>query len=230
METPTIIIERHECVPFSDLDADVQEKVIEQHGDWNVDCNEWWDYIYDHFAERCKDKYGITVDLSNTHFSGFSSQGDGAAFAGSVTDIDKFLATCGATVYVNNQPFCHTKQAERLIRYMFNETGLCLTACRSGHFSVVQSCDINRDGVNPHEYRDGQEHLYNSAELVLDTLEACWSDVCTDLAHELYRSLEQEYNYLTGIDALSETFDANECVFDIETGEMFHIQDAQKAA
>lgn len=223
MEAITII-QRHECLPFSELSEDVQEKVMEQHRDWNADYG-WWDSVYDWFEEHCR-SCGIEVDTM--HFSGFWSQGDGAAFNGKVTDIDKFLDTFGVNLHIRGLPFHFTAQAKRLIRYMVNDCGLRLEACTSGRSDVIQSTNFDRYNINPHEDHARQEHLYNAAELVLDTLKACWSNICTDLASELYQSLEQEYDYLTGIEALSATFDANECLFDSETGELFYKE--RKAA
>lgn len=212
METITIT-ERHECLPFSELAYDVQEKVMEQHGDWNIDHN-WWEYVYDDFENQCKERYGIEVDLKNTCFRGFWSQGDGAAFTGELIDIDHFL----------DRTRCPT-EFRRILRFMVNEMRLRPSAEPTGFFYTSQRVDFDRHGVNPHEDEVNQQDHYEHAEKALNWLENAWEDVCNDLANELYDALEKEYEYMTSREALAETFDANDYIFDTDTGEMFNREE-----
>lgn len=212
METITIT-ERHECLPFSELDYDVQEKVMEQHGDWNVS-HEWWEYVYDYFENQCKEHYGIEVDLKNTCFRDFYSQDVGAAFTGELTDIDCFLDR-------TNCPIAFL----RVLRFMFNEMRLRMSTKPKDFYSTSQRVDFDRHGVNPHEDEVNQQDHYEHAEKALNWLENAWEEVCIDLASELYSDLEKEYEYMTSRVVLAETFDSYGYIFDTETGEMFNREE-----
>lgn len=56
--------------------------------------DDWWDGVYDQCVEE-NAALGITVDKDSIRFSGFASQGDGAMFAGTVDDWEKFLIAVG---------------------------------------------------------------------------------------------------------------------------------------
>lgn len=205
----------HECLPFSQLPEATQEIVIAEHGDWDMD-QDWWEYVYDRFAKDYANSYGIDVDVEKTCFSGFYSQGDGAAFTGELTDIDKFLAMF---VDVSNSH-------KRVLRHMFNECDLRPTASPStcSHYPN-QTADFDRYHVNPHEDNPSQQDHYKRVEEALDWLEEQWEETCKDLASQLYSALEREYVYLTSLECLSDTFDVNDCLFDIETGELFYREE-----
>lgn len=218
MSNLIIITEAHECLPFHELEEGVQQRVIEKYNDWFT-AHDWWDCTYEWFIETCRETYGVEVHSRGITFRGFWSQGDGAAFTGKVTDIDKFLsrAPCSARACKDTSIY------HRVIRHMFNECGLSLSTTPTGFYQTSQASAVERYNVNPHEYQGTRQMKhYEHAENALDWLEHAWEDICIDLASTLYQHLEQEYEDLTSVEALAENFNTNECVFEIKTGKMYH--------
>lgn len=74
-----------------DLPPDVQEKVIDEHRDWNVEAGyDWWENVYEDWTRRLEELGFNDVEIS---FSGFSSQGDGASFTAKSIDVLQYLKT-----------------------------------------------------------------------------------------------------------------------------------------
>ncbi len=221
---PIVIETNHYCLPFMELDEATREQVMMKYGDWNVD-HEWWDCIYDWFAETMHD-HGVEVDLKKTNFSGFCHQGAGAAWTGYVTDLHRFI-----------EKHCDEK-FKRVLLFMSDNGFLATKAEPSGFSGMNQRASIAAE--NPHEqfvterymraptYKyeavSGQVVAYNHADAAIDHFEYVWEQFCIDQADELYVMLEREYDWLTGIEALTESFDSNDVVFEINTGEMFHLK------
>lgn len=218
--------EEHRYLPFDELPETTKERVLERYGDWNVD-HEWWDYVYDWFAETMKAE-GVEVDTDKTWFRGFWSQGDGAAWSGYLED--------GAKWTRENMD----EEYHRVLTYMADNGYLEASTAADGNFSYYQSCSVDAD--NPHEehcyyrreqtgpglydYRYApvgkQAKAYEAVEEAVEAFEEAWEEYCRDKAEVLYRMLEQEYEHLTSYEMLADTFNANDALFDTETGELFY--------
>lgn len=214
---PIVITHAHFCLSFDALSSEDKATVLEKYQDWNIDYD-WWDSVYKWFEEYALAEYGVKVDPERISFRGFYSQGDGASFTGHVVDIEKVIASGKPT-----RRYHRPEQFNRVIRYMFNECGLSLTTHSTGFYDTSQATEIERYKVNPHEtYYPGQQDAYVFAEDALEWLESQWVDICNELAYSLYSNLEQAYDYLTSDEALAESFEANECLFEIGTGKMVY--------
>lgn len=203
-----IIAKTHTCLPFSELDEKTKTKVMEEYYDYNTSFD-WWDSAYEDFAEKMREK-GIEVDLKHTYFSLGYSQSDYAAITAEVTDIDKFINALGG----------FDKKETRLIKFAFHEGYISSLGCSAQRAST----SVNVEWDNPHEYNQGDtSEAYRFAEKTLESFSESADCFFREAAQELYYDLRTEYEYLTSEECLSESFDANECVFEIGTGKMFHM-------
>lgn len=203
-----IITHTHTCLPFAELDEKTKGKVLENYRDYNTDGFDWWDCAYEDFADGMLEK-GVEVDLEHTYFSLGYSQSDYAAITAQVVDIDKFLAELGG----------FDKKATRLIKFAMDNGYLPGIGCSAGRSST----DVSIDWDNPHEYNQGDNSAaYAYAEKVLTDFAESAESYFKDLSRELYKTLCEDYENLTSEEVLADSFDANDCVFEIGTGKMFH--------
>ena len=222
-----VITRQHSCARFVDLDTSTKEKVLEKYRDYNTDGFDWWDCVYWDFEERMK-AHGVTVDLKKTFFRLSYSQGDYASFAAQVTDLDAFLKELGG----------FDKKAIRLIKYAFNEGYLQAICTGSSGRSGYQHTSLS--WTNPHDDfcgyftervpERGQIDAWAFAQKTLEDFEQACTEFFEDEAHSLYKALEREYEYLTSEDALADSFEANGCLFEINTGRLFYMSEIASAS
>jgi hypothetical protein len=194
---------------IDELPEDSVNAAIKEYAEINVR-HDWWEFTYDFFVDICK-AIGVTVKPTRIWFRGFYSQGDGSAFEGSL-DVKRTIATVAGKAWQEEYPtiqlefpICplHTRIigliAKGWIEPTFEiksdnrGTSICTT------FSYV---DYGYDG-HPHPRIEAQ------MELLEHWLEA----ITRSLNRLLYRSLQDEYEYLTCRDAIGETIRINEYLF-----------------
>ena len=162
---------------------------------------DWWDCTYENFIEDCG-KLGVRVD--SITFSGFYSQGDGAAFAGRVYVYE----------WMENKGYDVTHPAAYL-------------ACRDDGSYV--SLTTGR-GNNMRASYTGESYTVASGifagldddtwcSLVIEQVESLNVEeevlsFCEDLAQELYTNLRDEYEHLTSEAMFIEHCEANEITFE----------------
>ena len=191
------------------LSAERRDALLEKHRDANVEHVEWYDSAYGMFVEDCAEK-GIEVDTHtirtvggkqahrrSIYFSGFWSQGDGACFDGRVNDWTKFFEAM--------------KRPDLITLYQKTDEGLTLTWSHEGRYyhenCVSFSGELCLD--NPHD--DDEDPLLHAAwdiayeeGYVFDKLEETFAEFVRDLMRDLYKSLEEEHDYLTSDEAIAE--------------------------
>jgi hypothetical protein len=185
-----IAIRETKVYKFNELPKDAQQKAIEKFRETNLDY-EWYDYVYDDFKTLCA-LMGITVD--KIYFSGFWSQGDGACFEGS------YNYKADAIQAVKD----HAPQDKELhsivstLQGIQKETAnsLFLTVKHLGHYYHYNCTDFNVDRNDAVDLTDAQE------KGIIEAFK--------DLMKWLYRTLNQEYDYLQSDEAIKETFDCND--------------------
>ena len=185
----------------------VSERTIDKHRHINVECMDWWDYVYETFRENMKE-HGI--DVEKMYFSGFWSQGDGACFEGRVEDWDLFLKKLG---YTNHA----------LIQHAVNNWSFKVD--HSGHYYHENCTNFSGDLSMPDGY-DNDEFIRMFSPYEGEFKSQAWLSVLTDGVHEdfeslfkdtfkdhmrtLYRKLQSEYDHLTSDEAVVETIIAND--------------------
>ena len=189
------------------LDAAQFEKEYQSWYAYALDYN-WWDYTYDLFKETCETK---GVDVEDITFSGFWSQGDGAAFAGRVS-IPAFMQQHGLDVrypalYI---AVCNDCSYVR-VRFSRNNNMECADYGMYGN-------QTDPEGVFGGLDRDAWVELVDEQERDAD-LEREIMDFCSGLANDLYETLETEHDYLTSQEQFIESCENNDITFEIEEEE-----------
>jgi hypothetical protein len=174
---------------------EVYKRVIEKHADINVD-HAWYDCIEYDYTEQLE-KIGF-YDLK-IQFSGFYSQGDGASFSG------KWYKNSVDLSKVDIEEL-YSDKIKQLYYTLLDLTNSCadgfFNIYRSGHYYHENTMYIESEFID----EDNEQIPYDEGMILRE---------CRNIAVELYRSLEEDYNYLTSEPAILETLQMNEYYFDL---------------
>lgn len=178
---------------FSELSEQAKQKAIEKRRYWNVSHN-WWEHVYDWFKEEHPQYKDCKIS-----FSGFSGQADGASFTFR-------LDSAYFEKWVESLDIPEWKKAV-LVHYMPEFTGERNMSQYSHKYTVsicLSSEDHNRENI------DALKHYHEFLELLRTEYYAH--------CDELYRALEDEYDYLTSDECIIEGM--ADCEF-YENGDTF---------
>lgn len=192
---------------FDALPKSVRVKVLEEHRDTNTHYD-WWDYVYDQFKE---DMDNVGIDVEQVYFSGFWSQGDGACFEGRVCDWGKFLVSVG---------YDHSILVEHA------ETYWTLSVKHSGHYNHEHCTSFTSvlelptgpddDDFASDYFNVDSDPVKSAVQLAVlsqyseDSFEREFTEALRSHMRDLYRRLEQEYDYLTSDEAILDSLEAND--------------------
>lgn len=178
---------------------ELKEKVLQKHHDINVAFDEWHVGVYEDWIEELKN-YGF--EDVKIYFSGFCSQGDGACFISK--DVNLSLL------------------AEKL-NFSTREINIIRALQEQGYIYS----EFNHKGHYYHEYStyfaiyDGYTRAtWNHILKIVARLEIAIKDLIIELSKDIYRDLNEEYDYLTSEDSILETLEINNYEFD-ENGNIF---------
>lgn len=201
---------------MSEIDPKRKEALLDRYRYTNVDYDQWWDGVYGQFRDDMAE-VGIRVD--EMQFSGFCSQGDGASFTGYVVHEDVFLMK--HPDLKGDRPMMRKLMDEfdgslnisiSRISYQYAHENTVTADVDHDHFwDVVDGTDPLRMAV----LEQWDEEL--DAELV--DLQPLVREVIRDHCRDLYRRLEEEYDYLTSDEVVWDTIEANEWHLDEEDEE-----------
>jgi hypothetical protein len=200
-----------------------KQDLIDKHREINVDGDWWYESVYEWFEEECKargvyvattrryipQRYGglestRTVMKLDISWSGFWSQGDGAAFAGGIDCVGKALAPFG-----DDYPILQ-KYIEEVGGYFSFDWGI-------GRGNNIQFNNVNYERMS--SYLDDHplaEIWDDELEKEMDKAECVFRDLADDLCSLLYQSLRDEYDALTTDEAVWEAILANNLDEEIE--------------
>lgn len=173
--------------------------------------HDWYAAVYEDF-QRIADILGIRLKTRVSRlvggrtredpciwFSGFWSQGDGAAWEGSYSY--RKSASADLRAYAPQDQTLHriaeTLQAAQ--RRNFYQLRAEVSHRGTYYHAFTMTVSVTRD-------RSGAAAVIGDAEVVV-------TEALRDLANWLYRQLEQEYEYLTSDEAVDETLVANGYTF-----------------
>ena len=163
---------------------------------------DWWDCIEADFIESCG-KLGVRVD--SITFSGFYSQGDGAAFTGRMY-VYEWMEQKGHHI-THPAAYLGCKDDGSYVRL---ETG------RSNNMRANIEEYANQtapSGVFAGLEQEAWEELVDEQISELSIEDEVLS-FCNDLAQELYTDLRDEYEHLTSEEMFIEHCEANEVTFE----------------
>lgn len=192
----------------------ISDRLLDQHREWNVQDSDWYEHVYTQFIERMAG-LGIITNADQMQFSGFWSQGDGASFTGYM-DTKQF---------VDKHPELFAEYPG--VKYLAEaDCGLAFRVSRiSHHYSHARTCQFQSDDCSVYQQYDEDDlrHAVFETHCELFANEQATFDKEADAliegyADELYKDLEQEYEYLTSDEQVRASLEANE-IFDDEEDE-----------
>ena len=180
---------------WKNTDKEIYEKILNKHRDINTDYDGWFDGVFDTFVDDMK-KIGFYIEDDEISFSGFWSQGDGASFTGYIEVLEYLKSTKQLTKY---------SALVRAIRDGKIEDSVSISRTNSNY------CHENTTYVDDIEY---YEDLTPLQEEQLSELEEELEEVRLEKSSELYKKLNDDYDYLSSDEVVAETLQCNEYEFD----------------
>ncbi|PAW95399.1 hypothetical protein CKK33_18595 [Mucilaginibacter sp. MD40] len=209
---------------FNELEKTAKEKALTTYRDLNVNFD-WWDDEFEDFIELCS-YLGIAVIKDSIKFSGFYSQGDGSGFSATV-DLPKLLIAVANQSWKDYAPmqefqFSVPPIDRKVIALVADGT---LPAepqiiSRSRQFGIVTDLGISE------VIKNGKTHDNIFEEL--DKLEEWLRSVAEILNRHLYKSLENQYEFLTSDTAIKESILTNEYLFTADGRSANHLIELNK--
>ena len=205
-----------------------KQALIEKYRHINVDFGDWHEDIIANFKDKMA---AIGFEVTNTRFSGFWSQGDGASFEGTICDPLKFFEHTG---FDSGYP-----QLYRIIKAGGFFTLSIHSTGRYVHSNTMLTSDFEFDDWRTLTYPTDTDRVREAVVEKLQQLlykefressriEDEFLEYMRDKADELYRELGAEYDFLTNDDEVWEAIIANELDEDEdeneETEEIIHIE------
>lgn len=203
---------------FSELDDGAKQNALEDYVLNGIDYD-WWDCIEERLKESMEE---LGIHVEKMYFSGFSSQGDGACFEGQVDDWAKFLWRTGLW---KQYPRCFANAEELGFltwkcrgRYT-HENSLEFDDCSM--LTAIHPCIDRINYAETDEEAEVAQIVFNSFtdlefSYELEDLREEVIEFVREKSRETYRSLRDDYDYLTSLEAFAEACDANEWEFDSE--------------
>ncbi len=214
----TILLLEYQGCTVSELDADLQEPILDKHRENSVP-PDYEEYVYEQFADEMTARgFDINVRKSGTfkqngrtfdryvpaiYYSGFWSQGDGASFEGNLEDGEKFLNALEAEDFLPEIVKLKAKLDEHYRTLLID--GMSCKVTHSGNYahSSTMSVDFELDLDDlPVPMGFSDEEINDLANEVTDWMRG--------LADELYHRLEAEYEGYRTDEAVTEYLEAND--------------------
>lgn len=174
----------------------VPNELLEKYRHVHVEGYDWWDYLWEEEKEELEAMGFEAVDFL---FSGFWYQGYGASFTGYVSDFEKFWPAFDSEP--NN--YCMLRKAEDVRAYLARHSSMYSHEC-TVHASVEAvewQLDYGEDDPFKEAlYEAWNEQLYRDMEEFENDL----TRYMRDRMRDLYRRLEDEYDYLTSDEQVAE--------------------------
>lgn len=187
---------------YEELSDTAKEHAYQEFKEYRTTDTYWWEPVMEDWVDRLQG-VGISTSIEQMHFTGFHSQGDGACFTGSI-DLKEFLEAHPdlkkehARLYMSTIPFDDRGAA---CEYFDIE----LTRVGGSHYNHEKSVHLGTWDINilpelDTEEDEDYERLFIDAEPDIE-----WQ--CRDYMKELYKDLENAYEYEQSLDCFLEMVD-----------------------
>ena len=169
---------------------------------------DWWDAEYDCFVADCE-PMGITVDPERIYFSLSYSQGDYASFEGRI-DMAKWM---------DHQGYSEKYLALRLDAEEFGAYGY-IRARQNGTYVDLDYYpgQTSPTGVFSDLPQEAWDELVEE-QIKAEDWEEHMSEQVRSLADDLYRRLQEEYEYLSSEEQFIESCECNDVTFYVDDDE-----------
>lgn len=222
---------------FAELKELGDSRAIERASQWLRDGATMDDFWSEYVIEEWKTALAqIGFDNVEISYSGFWSQGDGASFTASV-DLTKLIDFLAAPPAASNviagepedfRPWiveqCKgVRSNPKFSRLHWIELDGAKVTRDSHHYSHENTCSFQAEDLrdkgeyvptekHPSGYGNWESYTPRVRQLYDDFVEAA-EELRRDLCRAIYRSLNDEYDYRTGDEAIAEDADANGWTF-----------------
>jgi len=202
------VVRKINTYKFNELPKNIQSDAIDYFREDNLDY-EWWDCVYEDFETICS-IMGVKTAYKKIYFSGFSSQGDGACFEGTYSYKRGSVKAIKEFAPLDKTLHDIALNLAKLQRKSFYRLEASIK--QSGHYYHCYCTNIE---VSLNRENESRDYLSVTAEQ-----ENGITEYLRDLMKWLYKTLENEYNYLQSDEAIKETIEANDYDF-TENGRLF---------
>lgn len=198
---------------YKELSDGAKEHAFERHQEY-AQSNDyyWWESTMEYWVEKLE-ALGIHTSLEQMHFSGFGSQGDGACFTGSI-NLREFLEAHPdlkkehVNLYMAVIPFDHRGAACVFYDIVLSR----IVGSRYNHEYTIQIGSWEVDILPELDNDEGEDY-----ELYMMEAESDITEQCREYMKEIYRDLENGYEYMQSMERFLEEVDYKD--FD-EEGEL----------
>jgi hypothetical protein len=175
---------------FDELSNNAKQKVLNDNRYTFVEHDNWWDGIYEIWIEKLAE-YGMNITANNIHFSGFSSQGDGASFTCDSFDMDKLSR------YIDSITTTHSIEYGKYIRWIEQCGMSCGLSFDRTDRMYYHHNTVNMYYASPCKYKGKAYDIVEDFFTLVDNLRI---SICKDM----YNDLQNEYNYYTSDERIIE--------------------------
>jgi len=218
-------IEETKTYTYAELEPSKQEHIRNKYIE-SIDY-EWWEGIYELAKEE---GYALGFVIDKMYFSGFYSQGDGASWIGQVDIVQWLRSHCNDSIGL--------EAWAQLIKEDFAEKHI--TVKQSGHYShentmsfgywenmLEDSCDtedehatLKHDSIFQHyHYRDLLSLIMHDENMPYKSTADIEEEIAQssrEYAQDIYKKLEEEWDWHCSEEVMLEHFDYNDTKFDEE--------------
>ena len=213
---------------YKELSAKAQQVAFEN---WQPFTDyDWWDTIYEDWTNLLEER-GITN--AKIQFSGFHSQGDGASFTGMI-DLRTLMEWQHKVIQASNKEAGETRSTcttSSLIDYYpaiyISQLGFNKDEYAEFNFELKRSNipyshsnTIYLDHVFECSDGDLEDELLacgsGSSDVELGGIEQDLEELCQDMMKDIYKDLENQYDYLCSKEAFIEDCDNHDFIFDAD--------------
>ena len=178
-----MITKTYNVFTFEELTEEQKDKAINNYRDINTEDVDADVWVIEEWEEKLQ-RQGF--EDAKINYSGFWSQGDGASFDCSV-NLEQFI----------KGRRCITEYKKQLDA--FNDGDISIAITNNGHYC--------------HEYTMQIDIIEDYNELITDKLEQFILEEARDQARKTYKALEDNYNYQSSDESITETLKVNEYYF-----------------
>lgn len=215
---------------FNELSKDTQKKVLEKHRHFNVDFNDWYDFVYEDWKEKLAEAGFEEVEI---FFSGFWSQGDGACFDCTQFDVGKLatkleynpleikvLETMVLSLSIDtiNHHYSHWNTRSACVQSQYDMKDDTREILAATDLPLKISDDLSTEAREFLEFRLKHSDLpaIHDPDGLVNKFQAGIEELRADYSKEIYRTLEEAYEGLTSDESVQDALIGNEYEFTAE--------------